>query len=118
MIRSKDPVSVTPSAAARIAELLDAGPDGMTAVKLSVAKGGCAGMSYGLELVEAVSPGDVGVATPGGPLVVDGNSLLFLLGTTLDFWREGLSSQFVFENPNQLSACGCGESVSLKPCQA
>ena len=77
--------------------------------------GGCAGMEYTMEYVESIGPRDEVVEDQGVKIVVDPKAVLFLIGTEMD-WKIGkLSSQFVFNNPNQTSACGCGESVLLTP---
>ena len=77
-------------------------------------KGGCAGMSYKMEIGEP-QMGDEVIDFDGGRVIVDAAAVLYLLGTRMDVKTDQFSSTFVFENPNQTSACGCGESVELKP---
>ncbi|MBI3274718.1 MAG: iron-sulfur cluster assembly accessory protein, partial [Methylocystis sp.] len=81
-------------------------------LRVSVEKGGCAGMSYKMEIVEP-GPGDEIVEDKGARVIVDAKAVLFLLGARMDVKTTKFSSTFVFDNPNQSSACGCGESVAL-----
>ncbi|WP_395666657.1 HesB/IscA family protein [Methylocella sp.] len=87
-------------------------------IRVGIRNGGCAGMSYTLDLAEAALPGDEVVEDQGVRLIVAAKDLLFLLGTKLDFEADKLSSSFTFINPNQTSACGCGESVAITPANA
>jgi iron-sulfur cluster assembly protein len=84
-------------------------------VRVGVKNGGCAGMSYTMEYAESANPLDEVVEDKGVKVLVDPKAVLFLLGTRMDFQTTKLSSQFVFNNPNQTSACGCGESVAITP---
>jgi iron-sulfur cluster assembly protein len=84
-------------------------------VRVGVKNGGCAGMEYTMEYAEAAAPTDEVVEDKGVRILVDPKAVLFLLGTEMDYKREKLSAQFVFNNPNQTSACGCGESVQIAP---
>jgi iron-sulfur cluster assembly protein len=84
-------------------------------VRVGVKNGGCAGMSYTMEYAEAGKPGEDVVEDKGVKVFVDPKAVLFLLGTQMDFQTTKLASQFVFNNPNQTSACGCGESVAITP---
>jgi iron-sulfur cluster assembly protein len=87
----------------------------IAAVRVGVKNGGCAGMEYTMEYVEKIAPTDEVVEDKGVKLLIDPKAVLFLLGTEMDWKVEKLSAQFVFNNPNQTSACGCGESVLLTP---
>ena len=87
-------------------------------LRVGVKNGGCAGMSYTMDFAQAARPGDEVVEDRGVRILVDPKAVLFLLGTQLDFKTDKLSAQFVFENPNQTSACGCGESVAITPVAA
>ncbi|MDU0343351.1 HesB/IscA family protein [Bosea rubneri] len=113
-------VSLTDAAAARIREIMaqsandDAGTPAL-GLRVGVKKGGCAGMEYTFEVAREARKGDEVVTEKGATVVVDGKAVLFLLGTELDFRTDRFSSTFVFNNPNQVSACGCGESVEIKP---
>ena len=103
------------AAASRIKELMVKAARPIAAVKVGVKNGGCAGMEYTMEYVETIGPADEVVEDKGVKLLIDPKAVLFLLGTEMDFKTEKLSAQFVFNNPNQTSACGCGESVQLTP---
>jgi iron-sulfur cluster assembly protein len=84
-------------------------------LRLSLKKGGCAGMEYQIDIVEAPHAGDDKAEKDGAKLYIDPAASLYLLGTEIDYEITKLRSGFVFRNPNQVSACGCGESVELKP---
>lgn len=106
-------LTVSPAAAERVRGLLANAVAG-AGLRVSVEKGGCAGMSYKMEISEPQMGDDV-IDFDGGRVIVDAKAVLYLLGTTMDVKVDRFSSSFVFENPNQTSACGCGESVELKP---
>ena len=111
-------ISLTDAAATRIRAIMaqSAGGD-MPALglRVGVKKGGCAGMEYTFEIARTVDKGDEVVSEKDATVIVDAKAVLFLLGTELDFKTDRFSSTFVFNNPNQVSACGCGESVEIKP---
>jgi iron-sulfur cluster assembly protein len=94
--------------------LADKGP-GVAGLKIGVKKGGCAGMEYTMTWADAVKPGDEVIEKDGARVLVDPLAVLYLLGTEMDYQVDKLSAKFVFNNPNQKSACGCGESVELVP---
>ena len=106
---------LTDAAATRIKDILAKAEKPTAGVRVGVKNGGCAGMSYTMEYAEAAAPLDEVVEDKGVKLLIDPKAVLFLLGTEMDFKVDKLSSGFVFNNPNQTSACGCGESVKLKP---
>ena len=106
------------AAAGRIKELMDQSERPLAGVRVGVKNGGCAGMSYTMEYAEAPDPRDEVVEDKGVRLLIDPKAVLFLLGTEMDYRVDKLSAGFVFLNPNQTSACGCGESVQLEPAQA
>ncbi len=108
-------ISLTDAAAARIREITEKADGGAIGLRVGVRKGGCAGMEYTFEVAREIRAGDAVVEEKGARVVVDGKAVLFLIGTELDFRSEKLSSTFVFNNPNQTSACGCGESVAIVP---
>jgi iron-sulfur cluster assembly protein len=112
-IPGKQPVTITPAAEAQITRLMTKG--GSKGLRIGIRKGGCAGMEYTMEYVESIRPTDEVVEDKGVKLLIDPKAVLFLLGTEMDWKVDKLSSQFVFNNPNQTSACGCGESVLLTP---
>ena len=106
---------LTDAAAARIKELMAKSDRPLAGLRVGVKNGGCAGMAYTMEYAESVNPSDEMVEDKGVRILVDPKAVLFLLGTEMDYKTEKLSAQFVFKNPNQTSACGCGESVQLSP---
>jgi iron-sulfur cluster assembly protein len=108
-------MTLTDAAAARIKDIMAQAGRPILGVRVGVKNGGCAGMSYTLEYAQAASPGDEVVEDKGVTVLIDPKAVLFLLGTEMDFQTSKLSSQFVFNNPNQTSACGCGESVAITP---
>ena len=103
------------AAAARIKDIMARAERPFAGVRVGVKNGGCAGMSYTMEYAETVKPSDEVVEDKGVRLLIDPKAVLFLLGTEMDYKTDKLSSQFVFNNPNQTSACGCGESVAITP---
>ena len=103
------------AAAARIKEISARAEKPIAGVRVGVKNGGCAGMSYTMEYAETVNPADEVVEDKGVRMFIDPKAVLFLLGTEMDYKVDKISSQFVFNNPNQTSACGCGESVALTP---
>ena len=106
---------LTDAAAARIKDVMARATTPVAGVRVGVKNGGCAGMEYTMEYATAVNPTDEVVEDKGVKILVDPKAVLFLLGTEMDYKTEKLSAQFVFNNPNQTSACGCGESVQLTP---
>ena len=108
-------MNLTEAAAGRIRALTAASGKEVEGVRIGVKNGGCAGMEYTMEYVETIGPTDEVVEDKGVKLLIDPKAVMFLIGTEMD-WKVGkLASQFVFNNPNQTSACGCGESVLLTP---
>ena len=108
-------LSLTDRAADRIKAIMAEADRPIAGLRVGVRNGGCAGMSYTMEYAEAVKPGEDVVEDRGVRVFVDPKAVLFLLGTEMDFTTTKLASQFVFNNPNQTSACGCGESVAITP---
>ena len=108
-------MQLTDAAASRIKDILARSDRPIAGVRIGVKNGGCAGMSYTMEYADAVEPHDEVVEDKGVRLLIDQKAVLFLLGTEMDFRADKLTSGFVFLNPNQTSACGCGESVSITP---
>jgi iron-sulfur cluster assembly protein len=109
---------LTEAAAVRIKSILANADRTIAGVRIGVKNAGCAGMSYTMEYAEAVAATDEVVEDKGVKLLIDPKAVLFLLGTEMDFKIEKMSSGFVFNNPNQTSACGCGESVALTPAKS
>ena len=108
-------MSLTDAAADRIKAIIADADRPIAGLRVGVKNGGCAGMSYTMEYAEDRKPGEDMVEDRGVKVFVDPKALLFLLGTQMDFQTSKLTSQFVFNNPNQTSACGCGESVAITP---
>ena len=106
---------LTDAAADRIKAIMAKADKPFAGVRVGVKNGGCAGMSYTMEYAESAAKFDEVVEDKGIKLLIDPKAVLFLLGTEMDFKVDKLSSTFVFNNPNQTSACGCGESVQLTP---
>ena len=111
-------LSVSEAAAARIREIIARADKPVAGVRLGLKKGGCAGMTYTMDLADEVAKGDEVVEVKGVRVLVDPTAVLFLFGTEMDYKVDRLSAQFVFRNPNETSACGCGESVALTPAKA
>ena len=106
-------LTLTPSAEKRIADLMAQAPDGAIGVKLSTPRRGCSGLAYSVDYVTSASPMDEKVATPGGDLYIDGASLLYLIGSNMDWVEDDFAAGFVFANPNAKGSCGCGESFTV-----
>ena len=108
-------IRLTDAAAERIKYVMANAQQPIVGVRVGVKNGGCAGMTYVMEYAEEVGKADEVVEDKGVRVLIDPKAVLFLLGTEMDFKTEKLSSQFVFNNPNQTSACGCGVSVQIAP---
>jgi iron-sulfur cluster assembly protein len=108
-------MTLTDAAAARVRALMASQGPEVVGLKIGVKKGGCAGMEYTMSLVDKIERLDEVVEVDGARVIVDPQAVLYLLGTEMDFKTDKLSAQFVFNNPNQKGACGCGESINLEP---
>lgn len=108
-------MTMTDRAAARVKAIMASKGADVVALKVGVKKGGCAGMEYTMEWATSIGKFDEVVEKDGAKVIIDPKAVLYLLGSEMDFRTEKLSAQFVFNNPNQQSACGCGESVNLVP---
>ena len=106
---------LTDAAAERIKAVMAKATQPIAAVRVGVKNGGCAGMAYTMEYADKINPHDEVVEDKGVQILIDPKAVMFLLGTEMDYKVDKLASQFVFNNPNQTSACGCGESVQLEP---
>jgi iron-sulfur cluster assembly protein len=109
---------LTDAAAERIRALQAASGKEIAGVRIGVKNGGCAGMEYTMQYADEPGPHDEVIEDKGIKLLIDPTAVMFLLGTEMDYRSDRMRSGFVFNNPNQTSACGCGESVSLKPAEA
>lgn len=112
--RPRQVMSLTDTAAARIKALMAGKPD-VVALRLGVKKGGCAGMEYTMSWAQTQDSVDEVVEDKGVKVLIDPMAVMYLLGTEMDYRVDKLAAQFVFNNPNQQSACGCGESVAITP---
>jgi iron-sulfur cluster assembly protein len=111
-------MTLTDAAATRVREIMANSDRPFVGLRVGVRNGGCAGMAYTMDYAETIEPRDEVVEDKGVKLIIDPKAVLFLLGTQMDFKVDKLASTFVFNNPNQTSACGCGESVAIAPAQA
>lgn len=108
-------MTMTDAAAQRIREIMTKADKPIAGVRVGIKNGGCAGMAYTMDYADHIAPHDEVVEDKGVKILIDPKAILFLLGTEMDFETTKMSSQFVFRNPNQTSACGCGESVAITP---
>ena len=106
-------VVLTPAAEARVAELMGKAPADAIGVKLSTPRRGCSGLAYSVDYVTEEVAMDEKIETPGGTFYIDGASVLYLVGSTMDWVEDDFTAGFTFENPNAKGACGCGESFMV-----
>ena len=106
-------LTLTGSAEQRIADLMAKAPEGAIGVKLSTPRRGCSGLAYSVDYVTEALGFDERIETPGGLFFVDGGSILYLIGSTMDWVEDDFTAGFVFANPNAKGACGCGESFTV-----
>ena len=106
-------VVLTPSAEARITKLMSEAPADAIGVKLSTPRRGCSGLAYSVDYVTEANPFDERIETPGGLFFIDGASVLYLIGSTMDWVEDDFAAGFTFVNPNAKGACGCGESFTV-----
>jgi iron-sulfur cluster assembly protein len=106
-------LTLTPAAEARITALMSRAPEGAIGVKLSTPRRGCSGLAYSVDYVTDEKPFDEKIETPGGVFYVDGASILYLIGSRMDWQEDDFAAGFVFDNPNAKGQCGCGESFTV-----
>lgn len=106
-------VTLTKTAEQRIADLMAQAPEGAIGVKLSTPRRGCSGLAYSVDYVTEEQKFDEKIVTPGGTFYIDGASVLYLVGSVMDWREDDFTAGFVFENPNAKGACGCGESFMV-----
>jgi iron-sulfur cluster assembly protein len=111
-------VTLTDRAAARVREIMDRAEKPYAGLRVGVKNGGCAGQEYVIEYAEAAHPLDEVIEDKGVTILVEPKAVLFLLGSEIDFEATRLAAKFVFNNPNETDACGCGESVTIEPAAA
>jgi iron-sulfur cluster assembly protein len=110
-------VTLTEGAAARVREIMGKAEKPYAGLRVGVKNGGCAGQEYVLEYAETAGPLDEVVEDKGVTILIEPKAVLFLIGTTIDYEVSKLSAKFVFKNPNETDACGCGESVTIQPAE-
>ncbi|WP_332767955.1 HesB/IscA family protein [Phenylobacterium sp.] len=108
-------VTLTDAAAARVQEIMGKAEKPYAGLRVGVKNGGCAGSEYIIEYAEAAGPLDEVVEDKGVTILIEPKAILFLIGTVIDYEATKLSAKFVFKNPNETDACGCGESVTIQP---
>ena len=106
-------VILTPAAEARVAKLMAEAPEGAIGVKLSTPRRGCSGLAYSVDYVTEAVSFDERIETPGGTFFIDGGSVLYLVGSTMDWVEDDFAAGFTFANPNAKGSCGCGESFTV-----
>lgn len=106
-------ITLTDAANARVAELMSRAPEGAIGVKLSTPRRGCSGLAYSVDYVTEEDVMDEKIETPGGTFYVDGASVLYLVGSVMDWREDDFAAGFVFDNPNSTGSCGCGESFTV-----
>jgi iron-sulfur cluster assembly protein len=106
-------IMLTSAAQDRITELMSRAPEGAIGVRLSTPRRGCSGLAYSVDYVSEENALDEKIETPGGTFYVDGGSVLYLIGSVMDWSEDDFAAGFVFENPNATGSCGCGESFTV-----
>ena len=106
-------ITLTSASEDRIAELMSRAPEGAIGVKLSTPRRGCSGLAYSVDYVAEENPLDEKIVTRGGTFYVDGASILYLVGSIMDWREDDFAAGFVFDNPNATGSCGCGESFTV-----
>jgi iron-sulfur cluster assembly protein len=106
-------VILTPAAEARVAKLMADAPEDAIGVKLSTPRRGCSGLAYSVDYVSEANAFDEKIETPGGLFFIDAASVLYLIGSTMDWVEDDFTAGFVFQNPNAKGSCGCGESFTV-----
>ena len=110
---NKQVITLSERAANRVNEIIASAKEPIIGVRVGVASGGCAGMSYVMEYAKKTKPNDEIIEDKGVKVLIDPNAVMYLLGTEMDYKKEELSSTFVFKNPNETERCGCGESFKV-----
>jgi len=110
---SKQVITLSDRAAERVKEIITGAKEAIIGVRIGVASGGCAGMSYVMEYAKDSNPNDEIIEDKGVKVLIAPNAIMYLLGTEMDYKKEELSSTFVFKNPNETERCGCGESFKI-----
>ncbi|MDR3512858.1 MAG: iron-sulfur cluster assembly accessory protein [Caulobacteraceae bacterium] len=111
-------VTLTDAAATRVREIMSRAEKPYAGLRVGVKNGGCAGQEYVLEYADSADPLDEVVEDKGVKILIEPKAILFLIGSEIDYETSRLSAKFVFHNPNETDACGCGESVTIQPAAA
>ena len=111
---SKQVITLSDRAAERVKEIITKAKEPIIGVRIGVASGGCAGMSYVMEYAKKTNPNDEIIEDKGVKVLIDPNAVMYLLGTEMDYKKEEFASTFVFKNPNETERCGCGESFKIQ----
>ena len=112
-LMNKQVIKLSERAAERVKEIMAQAKEPIIGVRVGVASGGCAGMSYVMEYAKEANPNDEIIEDKGVKVLIDPKAIMYLLGTEMDYKKEELSSSFVFKNPNETERCGCGESFKI-----
>ena len=110
---SKQVITLSDRAASRVKEIIAQAKEPIIGVRVGVASGGCAGMSYVMEYAKKTNPNDEVIEDKGVKVFVDSSAIMYLLGTEMDYKKDKFSSSFIFKNPNETERCGCGESFKI-----
>jgi len=110
---NKQVITLSDSAAQRVKEIMAQAKEPIVGLRVGVASGGCAGMSYVIEYAKKTNPNDEIIEDKGVKVLIDPKAIMYLLGTEMDYKQEEFSSTFVFKNPNETEKCGCGESFKI-----
>ena len=110
---NKQVITLSDRAAERVKEIMANTKESILGVRIGVASGGCAGMSYVMEYAKKANANDEVIEDKGVKVLIDPKAIMYLLGTEMDYKKEELSSTFVFKNPNETERCGCGESFKI-----
>ena len=110
---SKQIITLSDRAAERVKEIISQAKEPIVGVRVGVASGGCAGMSYVMEYAQKTNPNDEVIEDKGVKVLIDPKAIMYLLGTEMDYKKEEFASTFVFKNPNETERCGCGESFKI-----
>ena len=110
---NKQVITLSDRAAERVKEIISKAKEPIVGVRVGVASGGCAGMSYIMEYAKNASPNDEIIEDKGVKVLIDPKAIMYLLGTEMDYKKEELSSTFIFKNPNDTERCGCGEAFKI-----
>ena len=110
---SKQVITLSDRAAERVKQIMANAKESIVGLRVGVASGGCAGMSYVMEYAKEIKPSDEVVEDKGVKVLIDPKAIMYLLGTEMDYKKEQFSSSFIFKNPNETERCGCGESFKV-----